>query len=184
MENKLIQVHHQNEAVNVWLTLALHKPMPVFLFVAVTALSAMATAAELSGFHWSLVVIPIHRNASPGMPVLVASMHLLTGAAHIKCTTNNARNLWQMSVHLFKGKIIGGYMGNGWSHAPAQLDNNMPKSGTLWQCITTNNRARQLRICLCYFCSTPEVHQTSSKAGSGINILYLLTGPILTSAQQ
>ena len=28
------------------------------------------------------------------------------------------------------------------------------------------------------YCSTPEVHQTSSKAGSGINILYLLTGPI------
>jgi len=28
------------------------------------------------------------------------------------------------------------------------------------------------------YCSTPEVQQTSSKAGSGINILYLLTGPI------
>jgi len=28
------------------------------------------------------------------------------------------------------------------------------------------------------YCSTPEVHQISSKAGSGINILYLLTGPI------
>jgi len=28
------------------------------------------------------------------------------------------------------------------------------------------------------YCSTPEVHQTSSKAGSWINILYLLTGPI------
>jgi len=28
------------------------------------------------------------------------------------------------------------------------------------------------------YCSTREVHQTSSKAGSGINILYLLTGPI------
>jgi len=27
--------------------------------------------------------------------------------------------------------------------------------------------------------NTAEVHQTSSKAGSGINILYLLTGPIL-----
>ena len=25
---------------------------------------------------------------------------------------------------------------------------------------------------------TPEVHETSSKTGSGINILYLLTGPI------
>ena len=29
-----------------------------------------------------------------------------------------------------------------------------------------------------YF-STPKVHITSSKAGSGINILYLLTGPII-----
>jgi len=32
--------------------------------------------------------------------------------------------------------------------------------------------------------STPEVHQTSSKAGSGINILYLLTGPITDSTRQ
>jgi len=31
------------------------------------------------------------------------------------------------------------------------------------------------------YCSTPEVHKTSSKAGSGINILYLLTGPISQS---
>ena len=29
------------------------------------------------------------------------------------------------------------------------------------------------------YCSTPEVHQISSKVGSGINILYLLTGPII-----
>ena len=28
------------------------------------------------------------------------------------------------------------------------------------------------------YCSTPEVHQISSKARSGINILYLLTGPM------
>jgi len=33
-------------------------------------------------------------------------------------------------------------------------------------------------------CSTPEVHQISSKAGSGINILYLLTGPIGRLTQQ
>ena len=34
------------------------------------------------------------------------------------------------------------------------------------------------RLWLEPYCSTPEVHQTSSKAGSGINILYLLTGAI------
>jgi len=31
------------------------------------------------------------------------------------------------------------------------------------------------------YCSIPEVHQTSSKAGSGINILYLLSGPMASS---
>jgi len=29
------------------------------------------------------------------------------------------------------------------------------------------------------YCSTPEVHQTSSIAGSGKNILYLLMGPMI-----
>jgi len=31
------------------------------------------------------------------------------------------------------------------------------------------------------YCSTPEIHETSSKAGSWINILSLLTGPIQKS---
>ena len=39
-------------------------------------------------------------------------------------------------------------------------------------------KIRILDLWLEPYCSTPEVHQTSSKAGSGINILYLLTGPI------
>ena len=34
------------------------------------------------------------------------------------------------------------------------------------------------------YCSTPEVHQTSSKAGSGINILYSLTGPLCFMLQE